>query len=288
MTVEKVLVPVDGSKRSMNAVTYAAEVFPDATIAVVHVIDPTYEWSEGPGWTEEWQARASRVASTLVEEAAQLAREHGNVAESEVAWGEPYREILEFADETDADHVMMGSTGQSMTGRLLLGSVAETVVKRASIPVTLVRFGNGDREIESPRRVLIPIDGSDIAYTSLEHAVEWFPVAEHTVLYVCELDIDPEQDVSGTYLADRCRREERRAEKILETAAEYAAERDLSLRHEVRFGRAVEAITQFIEDEGFDHVVVGRRGRSRLARLAMGSVAEAVATRAPVPVTVYR
>lgn len=287
MTVNTVLIPVDRSERSKNAVSYAAEVFPDSTLEILHVVDTGYEWPEGPGWPKEWQQQARQKATELVEEAAETARDHGNVAKTEVIWGSPHQKILAFADSSEADHLMMGSTGKSMTGRILLGSVAETIVKRANIPVTLVRFEDADRAIEPPERVLTPIDGSESASNAFEQAVRWFPKAEHTLLYVCEFGIDPHMDVTGTYLAELIQREEVRAEEILDEMTKRANS-DIELHTEFRFGSPAATIIQFIEEEGIEHVVVGRRGRSHVKRLLMGSVAEAVATRAHVPVTVNR
>ena len=53
--------------------------------------------------------------------------------------GKPAREIVSYAEKGDVDHIVMGSRGRSGLSRLLLGSVAETVVRRAPTPVTVVR-----------------------------------------------------------------------------------------------------------------------------------------------------
>ena len=53
--------------------------------------------------------------------------------------GRPTRTIVEYADEHDIDQIVMGSHGRSGMSRILLGSVAEIVVRRATVPVTVVR-----------------------------------------------------------------------------------------------------------------------------------------------------
>jgi nucleotide-binding universal stress UspA family protein len=53
--------------------------------------------------------------------------------------GRPSRAIVEYAEEHDIDHIVMGSHGRSGVTRILLGSVAETVVRRSPVPVTIVR-----------------------------------------------------------------------------------------------------------------------------------------------------
>ncbi|WP_254861597.1 universal stress protein [Halovivax gelatinilyticus] len=57
----------------------------------------------------------------------------------ETAAGKPGREIVRFADEHDADHIVVGNHGREGVARVLVGSVAEQVVSRASMPVTVVR-----------------------------------------------------------------------------------------------------------------------------------------------------
>ncbi len=53
--------------------------------------------------------------------------------------GRPTKVIVEYADEHDINQIVMGSHGRSGMSRILLGSVAEIVVRRASVPVTVVR-----------------------------------------------------------------------------------------------------------------------------------------------------
>lgn len=79
----------------------------------------------------------SKMATAFLEDYADRAGEGIDVrATHEV--GNPAREILSFADDTDVDHVVIGSRGRTGVW-VLLGSVAENVARRASVPVTIVR-----------------------------------------------------------------------------------------------------------------------------------------------------
>jgi len=53
--------------------------------------------------------------------------------------GQPSRTIVAYAQEHDLDHVVIGSYGRKGLSRVLLGSVAELVVRRSPVPVTVVR-----------------------------------------------------------------------------------------------------------------------------------------------------
>jgi len=140
---KNVLVPIDGSPQSDDALVHALEEFADATITVLHVIDPIdagYSTPVGmPGGSEEWYENQQEQAQALFEDAQEIADEYGVELDAATEMGRPARTIVELADDEGFDHVVMGSHGRSGVSRILLGSVAETVVRRATVPVTVVR-----------------------------------------------------------------------------------------------------------------------------------------------------
>lgn len=133
----KILAPIDGSDCSVRALRFAAEaaVRYDADLDVVHFVDQDADRER-----EETQRLLARAESVLEEE--------GVAAEPEVAvdvWITDYRyanrigkDVLREAREGDYDLVVMGHHGTGAVGRLLLGSAAETVVRAAEVPVTVV------------------------------------------------------------------------------------------------------------------------------------------------------
>ena len=272
----------------MAALEYASWLFPDASITAIHVIDPGYEWAEGPGWTEDWRDQARARADGILDQAHDRAEEGGFEIDSDTLWGEPFRELLGHSSDADIDHIVMGSTGASSTGSIFLGGVAESVARRAEMPVTLVRDRSLDSANSDPHRVLTAIDGSNVANHTLEYALEILPAAHHVAVTVCESDIDTTADVTGTYLEEQCQRAEARARQTLDAASDIATARDIELETAIVFGRPPHAIIEFAEGNGIDHVFVGRRGLGSLRDIMLGSVAETVARRAPMCVTIYR
>ena len=77
-------------------------------------------------------------ANSIHETASALAAEHGIDLEAATEIGRPARAILDYADDNDVDQIVVGSHGRSGLGRALLGSVAETVTRRAKIPVAVI------------------------------------------------------------------------------------------------------------------------------------------------------
>jgi nucleotide-binding universal stress UspA family protein len=136
-----VLVPVDGSKSTRKTVEHAVRTFPDASITVLHVLLPNTSYSAGmggtymPGLVIDSQ---EEYTDELFTAAAETAAEHGTVVTANTAVGGPLREILSFAAETDVDHIVLGSCGRTGVRRILFGNVTQGVVRKASVPVTVV------------------------------------------------------------------------------------------------------------------------------------------------------
>ena len=136
-------------------------------------------------------------------------------------------------------------------------------------------------------RVLVPMDGSEMALQALEYALEVHPDAEITVLHVAgepspmmgqALRLALEEDL------DQATKE--LAEDIFEPARELAAEYDTEIETKVGVGSPARVIVNRAED--YDAVVLGTHGGNLQSRLFVGNVADRVFKRSPVPVTVVR
>ncbi|XVH32399.1 universal stress protein [Haloferacaceae archaeon DSL9] len=139
----RILVPMDGSSQSNEALSYALETFPDAELVVAHVLNPVDGMSAPDGiyaYAENALQGQQERAEGLFERAKDAAGP-GQVVETELLAGSPARAIVEYAEDEDneIDGIVMGSHGRDGAARLLLGSVAETVVRRSPVPVTVVR-----------------------------------------------------------------------------------------------------------------------------------------------------
>ncbi|MFQ3320370.1 MAG: nucleotide-binding universal stress UspA family protein [Natronomonas sp.] len=137
----RILVPMDGSEQSWSAFDYAVEQFGDATFVCLRVIDPVKAgYGVGIGATaaaNEWIQAEQDAAEEMFDSVRERAEEADVEVETHTEVGRPARTISEFAE--DCDHVVIGSHGREGVSRILLGSVAETVVRRAPVPVTVVR-----------------------------------------------------------------------------------------------------------------------------------------------------
>jgi nucleotide-binding universal stress UspA family protein len=132
---------------AQTALAQAIEDYPDADLHLLHVIDfveAGYAASPDVGmanYMNEWEKAARARADELFEDARETAAAAGfeGDVETTVEVGPPSRTIVEYARDNDVDYVVMGCHGRAGVSRVLLGSVAETVVRRSPCPVLVVR-----------------------------------------------------------------------------------------------------------------------------------------------------
>ncbi|MFP4188086.1 MAG: universal stress protein [Halobacteriales archaeon] len=135
--VEHLLVPVDGSSQAQKAFEWALDEFDASRVTVLHVFHPS-DTSRDEGEVVE----ASKV---LMSEAAEIldgfdVEREGVGIERKLAVGRHEDDaVLRYVEGNDVDVVVMGSHGRTGVSRVVLGSVAETVVRRSPVPVVVVR-----------------------------------------------------------------------------------------------------------------------------------------------------
>ena len=140
---ETILVPLDGSPLAERALQYAVETFPAAAITTIYIVNPiesvfVAESGGLPAADELYENTQERAAA--IHDAAKETVDAYDVELTTVTGiGRPGREILEYADEHGIDQIIMGSHGRDGVERAILGSVAETVMRRGTQPVTIIR-----------------------------------------------------------------------------------------------------------------------------------------------------
>jgi nucleotide-binding universal stress UspA family protein len=143
MSIQKILVPTDFSENARQATEQAltlARAF-GASVTLFHAYQvPTYVFPDGSTFVAgpEVAARIEREVLDALAAAARAAERQSAVPVlTRSAIGAPYEEILRAAE--DFDLVVMGTHGRTGLRHLLLGSVAEKVVRHAHCPVLTVR-----------------------------------------------------------------------------------------------------------------------------------------------------
>jgi nucleotide-binding universal stress UspA family protein len=135
----RILVPFDKSVEARKALEFALEQFPDADVTALYVIDPVVGLYDVDDADDDFIAAEKRDAEESLSEATAIAAEYDHAVDTEISTGKPAAEIVEYAIESESDQIVIGSHGRSGLSRILLGSVAESVARRAPVPVTIVR-----------------------------------------------------------------------------------------------------------------------------------------------------
>jgi nucleotide-binding universal stress UspA family protein len=145
--LNKVLVPLDGSKESEAVIPYiedlASRLGAEVTfLQVVAVLYHVYVSGDAPAqvpYTEEEMKPLKASAKSYLEKVSSGLKGKGVTTKHEVRVGGAGHEIIKLADEINADVVAMSTHGRSGVGRWVFGSVAEKVVRSGNTPVLLVR-----------------------------------------------------------------------------------------------------------------------------------------------------
>lgn len=288
-----ILVPFDGSGPSEAALEYARGLAGDERIVALNVVEPITGVPEGE---REPYERAFERAQERLAEAESAGAASGDGFAAEFRYGHPLHELLLYVDRYVVEEVVMGAHGRDGAEELLLGSVAEALVRRSPVPTTVVR-GSGDRD--PPEAVLVPFDGSAPSREALSYALERFPDATVTTLfadYPTTGDgehLGPGGDRSTAFedwydaVREWHARADRDAESVLRLATRVAEDHERGIETVAEPGDPARVVLDHVERHA-DHVVVGSHSRDAVTRQLLGSVAASVVRRSPTSVTVVR
>ncbi|WP_148416194.1 universal stress protein [Haloferax sp. KTX1] len=146
---DRILVPLDGSAPGDEALDRAIDLAATAgaTLYALYVVDERVLHAtqlDAGGLVRAYEEEGERIVSEAVE-AAEAA---GIEVVTAVEHGSPHRAILRYAEEIDADLIVMGTHGRRGIERYLLGSVTERVLRMADVPVLSVRSEDSPVEDE--------------------------------------------------------------------------------------------------------------------------------------------
>jgi nucleotide-binding universal stress UspA family protein len=289
----KILLAVDETPASQLALEeVAGRPWPDATsIEVLSVVEQGQMWS-----MSETLESAYHQASELVERSTALLRSAGLQCHGNIATGDPKSVILERADDTRPDLIVLGSHRVSTLTHFFLGNVAAHTLRHADCSVSIVRPRQG--EALEARKILLATDGSSYsAVAAFAIASRPWPVrTEVRVLSVVEVVLptihalfEPPFVKSGE--VQKLRSEAlARAQKATSDAAAILAEAGLTVTESVSvlLDGTKDVILHEARDWGADWIFVGSHGRRGTQRFLMGSVSEAIAAQATCSVEVVR
>jgi nucleotide-binding universal stress UspA family protein len=290
MTFAKILCPTDFSDASKRAVEHAARLATEhkTELVLVHAwyVPPMMysgEYVFPPPALEEMADAAQHMLDGAVGEAKGMAPNAKSVSGVLIA-GVPWSSIVEQLEALGCDLCVMATHGRTGITRVLLGSVAEKVIRHAKTTVLTIR---PDHEVKPIRHVLCPTDFSESAEYALERALELVkPGGKITLLHVIEVPVAYAGEVR---IADFARDLDKRAADALDREAKRVAGRGYDVDTRSRLGYPGQQTLHAIDDDPtIDLVAMGSHGRTGIRRALLGSVAEKVVRHARCPVLVTR
>lgn len=138
------------------------------------------------------------------------------------------------------------------------------------------------------KRILLPVDGNELARQAYELARELFPGETFVLLHV----VNPTNtgfSMEGTmpnFPDGWYEQQKSHAKRLFDEIETWATEDGIEIERVIQLGTPARKILDVIEDKNVDHVVMASHGRKGVPRLVMGSTAENVVRSSPVPVTV--
>jgi len=286
--IKTILVPLDFSRASMEALDYAvafAKQF-QAAIHLVHV-HPADELSSAPG-AGHLLLQSAEAIERLNEELAGIHRKHVSFCPENchVRGGRPYQEIVELAREIDADLIVLATRGHTGLKRILLGSTAERVVRLAPCPILVVRQRR--RKSFAIAKILAPVDFSECSMAGAMYAAFLGKAfgAKLCLLHVVQPPAPILMDRVSVDLSSIDSLNLKNARLDMEAFGKLDFLRDIKCAMEVRTGYPVDQICSETKQNDVDLVVISTHGRTGFNRMLLGSVAEHVVRYAECPVMV--
>ncbi|HLU25610.1 MAG TPA: universal stress protein [Longimicrobiales bacterium] len=288
MSLERVVVGVDFTEGSTAAARWVArELAPDAELVLVYVVDiPT-----PPAFLQGAFPPHDELVQTTIRGAEARLRELGGELRARLMWtkvrvGQPAEEIAAEAEEMHAGLIVVGEHGKRRGFWDVLGSTAERLVARSSVPVLVAR---GSPQ-QPPRRILAPVDESPVTAAVLELAWELAMRfnARVTALHALPsslYDHPRAETLTGRLDLDELARSGARQwlEQELAAAGFGPGEADVL----VTMGNVRDEIRTAAERLEADLIIMGSRGSTTgIERVILGSVASAVLRGANCPVLV--
>lgn len=259
-----------------------------ARVLLVHAV-PDGPPLVGPeiGRGEDFTAELSVwCEERLREQIARLGVGEPELAGVEVKAGEPHRVLIDTAGKTGADLIVVGATGSGPFAAELLGSTADRVLRKAPCPVLIVR---GELRVP-PRRVMAPVDLSPLSADAFRCGLDLVSQiareagveveAVHALSFMETLE--PRRRKGGAVSLEEARRQ--CGEDLRRFVLENRAEAPLEVGTAVLPGEARFEILQELKERPADLVMLGTHGRGGMDRLMLGSVASAIARKAPCSV----
>jgi nucleotide-binding universal stress UspA family protein len=284
MNQPTILVPLDGSSLAEAVLPYADALarLLTARLHLLTVIEsvPDMLWGLSPADRERFAEAQRTAGQQYLDRMAADVIQRGGASSSSVQSGEPSAAILAAGDAPEVMLIAMATHGRGGAARLVLGSVADKVMRLGSCPTLLVRTGEASERQRQValKRIFVPLDGSELAEQALPLAEQLAGAAGATlVLARVERHLWQMATAYDMPLIANIVELEQQATDRLEAYLYGVRPRlsgDLSVEIVLERGHPALVLEELINQGAIDLVVMATNGRGGLRRAVIGSQAD--------------
>lgn len=295
MRLQRIVVTTDFSDAARQTLPLAAELANQfgATLSLVHVFPLSLPGELGHIGIVFEQKRLAAEARLRLERFRQDELPANLPVESVLLEGGPADRIVTFAKDSEADLIIVATSGHTGLKHFLLGSTAERIVRHAPCPVLVVRAQPVPVRFPGDvlcrfQRILVPTDFSEASRPAQRYAAAFAGPcgSEVTFIHVIEPPPYPEFGYAHVPLKEAGLKQEATAK--LEVCCRELEQAGINTGYVVRTGSAFCEISEHAREHRDDLIVIGTHGRSAIAHALLGSTTERVVRHAPCPVLVVR
>jgi nucleotide-binding universal stress UspA family protein len=297
--IKRILCPVDFSDYSRQALHYAGSIAKwyesSVTVLYVHPAVPVAAAAPGAPAFPPFAVTASDRDKLLTSMKSFVEHETHSVApiDYRVVEGPVGPEILDVARGVSADLIVMGTHGRSGFERLMVGSVTERILRKASCPVLSVPPAvQGEHPSAIFKKMLCAIDFSEWSMRALDYAISLAQEADAhlTVLHVVELPADAQERLP--HLSPGVREYVAAVEDDHRVRLQAAVPESVRAVCEVEtmmaVGKPYREVLRVAAEQHSDLIVIGVHGRGAADLLLFGSTTQHVVRQATCPVLTLR
>jgi len=279
----RILVATGGSPWSDAAVAYAialaTHIRAELCILTVLNVSGVYATPDVMTSSELLMESVEQQGQDLLAHATARATDAGVPHVAILKWGNVTETVLQTAAEEQCDLIVLGSRGLSGFKRLMLGSISNAVTAKAQCPVLVIK--QPPPASLSWRRVLVATGGSPWSDAAVDHALELARVQQ---LDMCLLYVEqhrPRRTDSLFGLTSD-------AKNVLALAEARAVAAGVPYEVQLAHGDVTTMIRDTATTQQCDVIILGSRGLTGFKRLMLGSISNAVAATAPLPVLIVK
>jgi nucleotide-binding universal stress UspA family protein len=288
---EHIVVGIDFSQPSARALDTAAVLSgEDGRITALHACAdfmPDHSLLPPEQWNRLRTAAYEEAESQIEQFISSLRQRHPNLA-GKVAFGGASDQLLHWARDEKADLIVVGAVGRGMVMRALLGSTAESLARRSTLPVWVAH-----NPARKPQKIVAALDESPESarvFALSRQIARAFGASLILVHAYPDLSSAPiftqAEAMTQLRLQENQRLAALQAMEALRAKLGWGETWDVAVEERVVPGRPHEAITEIATEVGADLVALGTHGHSALYRLTVGSTTDKVLRTAPCDVLV--